>query len=112
MSRTELFEKQIKIRYFGCGESIKEFLALGFRGFGFRDFGFCDLKRPHKLRLQNRWQLGYTDDSHGNLASEQLFLFTLPIFPFRPTNFRRKVQIKFQKNIFSFLFKSNCKLNR
>ena len=26
-----------------------------FLGFGFRGFGFCDLKRPHKLRLQNRW---------------------------------------------------------
>ena len=37
----------------GCGESIKEFLALGFRG-----FGFCDLKRPHKPRLQNRCGLG------------------------------------------------------
>ena len=29
-----------------------------FLGFGFRGFGFCDLKQPHKPRLQNRWCLG------------------------------------------------------
>ena len=39
---------------FGCGESIKEFLALGFRGSVLGVFDFCDLKRPHKPRLQNR----------------------------------------------------------
>ena len=38
----------------GCGESIKEFLTLGFGGSVLGVFGFCDLKRPHKPRLQNR----------------------------------------------------------
>ena len=36
----------------------EEVLALGLRGFGFRGFSFCDLKRPYKPRLQNRWGLG------------------------------------------------------
>ena len=33
-----------------------------FLGFGFRGFGFSDLKRPHKMRLQNRmcFTLGFT----------------------------------------------------
>ena len=47
-----------KVREHGCGESIKDFLALGFRGSVLGGFGFYDLKRPHKPRLQNRCGLG------------------------------------------------------
>ena len=41
----------------GCGESIKDFIALGFMGSVLGWFGFFVLKRPHKPSLQNRWCL-------------------------------------------------------
>ena len=44
----------------GCGESIKDFIALGFRGSVLGWFGFCDLKRPHKPYCQQKNRMAFT----------------------------------------------------